>query len=130
MMSIRERRRRRGRGGGHPLGIYLQLAYLQQWRLGQRFGLHCNEVYQDSVDDFYVAECDDGGVYLVTSDLCYARLLAEGMEGAAAVMDRDTLDNAVGPWRYYGQPYDRFSEEERSGEEEGEEVGGDFTYIC
>ena len=87
--------------------------------MSRRFGLHCSEVYQDSGDDFYVAKCHDG-VYLVTADLCYARLLAEGMEGAAVVMDQDRLEDSIGPWRYYGELYDRFAEEERSGEEEEE----------
>ena len=42
------------------------------------------------------------------------------MEGAAVVMDQDRLEDSIGPWRYYGELYDRFAEEERSGEEEEE----------
>ena len=92
--------------------------------MNRRFGLDCSEVYQDSVGDFYVAKCNDR-VYLVTADLCHAKLLAEEMDGAAKVMEQDTLEDAIGGWRYYGEPYDRFAEEERP----GEEIDGDFV-VC
>jgi hypothetical protein len=80
----------------------------------QRFFEICSEkIYVDKIDQFYLAEGRDGGVYLLTGDLNYAKLIAEDADVAAEILEKETLEDAAGPWRFYGMAYDRFGEEER-----------------
>jgi hypothetical protein len=80
----------------------------------QRFFEICSDkIYVDKIDQFYLAEGRDGGVYLLTGDLNYAKLIAEDADVAAEILKKDTLEDAAGPWRFYGMAYDRFGEEER-----------------
>ncbi|KAA8893304.1 hypothetical protein FN846DRAFT_914192 [Sphaerosporella brunnea] len=88
-------------------------------RIQRYFEICSDKIYVDKIDQFYLAEDRDGGeVYLLTGDLNYAKLIAEDADVAAEILEKDTLEDAAGPWRFCGMAYDRFGEEERPGLED------------